>query len=695
MAADPYKYYRIEAQELLGHLHAGALALEKPSANAELVARLLRHAHTLKGAARVVKQLQMAEAAHAFEELLAPHRDLRAPWSPGKNDQLLALLDRMSALHAALDTPRAPQATNAPNSTKPQLAVKAAPALPEERARTLRADVQELDAVLDGLGEALGELSTVRSVLEEELQQLHKLGELSLRQLTAPRKQDARQLERVLSASKALSQEMLTALRKLEGRVTPGLDRAVRELGEARGVAERLRLMPAQTLFTALERAVRDVSHELGKPVRFEAHGGDIRLDGAVLEVVQSALFHVVRNAVTHGIEAESMREKLGKPRLGLVRLEVKRRAGRVAFVCTDDGGGLDSSAARAALQRRAEPSDAAQLDDAALLERLKQGGVSTAQNVSAVAGRGVGLDVLREAAARLDGQVALRSTPGRGFSVELEVPVSAAALMGLMVESAGTTAALPLESVVQCLRLPAGAVARGLDGESLLHDGKVIPFVPLSRSLRATESTGHTKTHSAVVVRAAQGERLALGVDRVLGTRMVVLRQLPPLATATAAVAGATSSAAGKPELVLDPDGLLSQAKAARPRPTPLTAANERVLVVDDSITTRMLEQSILESAGYQVDVAASGEEGLERLRKQPYALLLVDVEMPGIDGFTVIEQLRADPALSHIPAVLVSSRCEPQDLERGQAVGAAGYIVKSRFDQRELLTLIRGLLG
>lgn len=688
MAEDPYKYFRVEAQELLGQLQAGALALEKPGANAELVARLLRHAHTLKGAARVVKQIEMADAAHAFEELLAPHRQLSAPWPAGQNDALLAELDTMSALLARLNAAPAAPPPTAAKHTSPTPASSA-----EERARTLRADVSELDSVLDGVGETLAELSSLRAVLDGELDQMRKLGELYLRQLSAPRKQDVRQLERALERTKGMTEDMLLALRRLDGRMGMGLDRALRELAEVRGTAERLRLVPAQLMFTALERAVRDAARELDKQVQFEAHGGETRLDGAALELVQSALLHVVRNAVAHGIEPAAQRARRGKPALGRVRLQVARRSGRVAFVCEDDGQGVDVAAVRAALP----DAGAAQLSDAEVLERLIHAGISTASRVTSVSGRGVGLDVLREAAERLGGEVTLSSEPERGLRVELLVPVSAAALMGLMVESGGTTAALPLDAVERCVRLERGAVARGMDGESVMHDGKVIPFMPLSRSLHTRESPsgpGH-KAHSAVVLRAGSGQRLAVGVDRVLGTRMVVLRRMPPLAAATGVVAGAALNAAGKPELVLDPDGLVQSARARSSLPQQPAAASQRVLVVDDSLTTRMLEQSILESAGYQVDLAASGEEGLQKARAYRYGVILCDVEMPGIDGFTFVEQVRKDPELKGIPAVLVSSRSDPEDLQRGQAVGASGYIVKGRFDQRELLQMIRNLMG
>jgi two-component system chemotaxis sensor kinase CheA len=187
----------------------------------------------------------------------------------------------------------------------------------------------------------------------------------------------------------------------------------------------------------------------------------------------------------------------------------------------------------------------------------------------------------------------------------------------------------------------------------------------------------------------------VAVGVDRLLGTARIVVRPLPELAPASPIVAGASLDAGGNPQLVLDPDGLVAAAQgegAAEAEPIPV---RHPVLVVDDSLTTRMLEQSILESAGYEVDVAASAEEALEIARRKRYALFLVDVEMPGMDGFAFVERIRSDPALLDIPAILVTSRAGEEDRQRGRDAGARGYIVKSEFDQAELLTMIRPLIG
>jgi two-component system chemotaxis sensor kinase CheA len=196
-------------------------------------------------------------------------------------------------------------------------------------------------------------------------------------------------------------------------------------------------------------------------------------------------------------------------------------------------------------------------------------------------------------------------------------------------------------------------------------------------------------------VVVSGRGGVVVVGVDRLLGTVNVVLRPLPELAPALEIVAGASLDAEGNPQLMLDPDALVAVASQRMPTNHETEVQRAPILVIDDSLTTRMLERSILESAGYEVDVAASGEEGLEKARRKRYGLFLVDIEMPGIDGFTFIERTRADPALRDIPAILVSSRASPEDRRRGEEVGALDYMIKSEFDQGALLGRIREQVG
>jgi two-component system chemotaxis sensor kinase CheA len=254
----------------------------------------------------------------------------------------------------------------------------------------------------------------------------------------------------------------------------------------------------------------------------------------------------------------------------------------------------------------------------------------------------------------------------------------------------------IPLDAVHGAARLAPEQIARLGPGAAIEFAGRTVPFVPLARLLDGSFPTVR-RAWSAVIV--GSGTRLAaLGVDRLQGTASVVTRPLPELLPASPLVAGVSLDAEGRPRLVLDAEGLIDAALGAddaEPERPAGKAPRPPVLIVDDSLTTRMLEQSILESAGYEVELANSAEEALETARRNRYSLFLVDVEMPGMDGFGFVEQTRADPTLRDIPAILVTSRNAAEDRQRGRDAGASGYIVKSEFDQAELLSLIRPLIG
>jgi two-component system chemotaxis sensor kinase CheA len=490
--------------------------------------------------------------------------------------------------------------------------------------------------------------------------------------------------------------ELRGLIESVQRSFSDGVEQMDRELVQAREAAERLRLMPARLMFVSLERAARDAAQVLGKRITFVTSGGEVRLDAEVFGVVQSALIQTVRNAVAHGIETAVERESVGKPAEGRLWVEVRRRRNQAVFVCRDDGRGVDLEAVRRAVQRKGMLStDAAKLDTEELLRLLLDGGISTSAAVTQIAGRGIGLDVVREAAARLRGEVGIRTEIGAGTTLEIAVPIALAAVDALIVDAGGRTVAIPLEAVRRTLRIAIGDLAQSAQGASILWEGKVIPFAPLEGALRrVTQTRGVARPWSAVVIEAANA-RAAVGVERLLGTQNIILRPLPDCTPSDPIVAGASLDAQGHPQLILDAEGLVEYVGSAGAALAAVPLLRAPILVIDDSLTTRMLEQSILESAGYEVDLAISGEDALERARKRRYSLFLVDVEMPGMDGFTFIERARGDPVLRDIPAVLVTSRASPEDRQRGLKVGARAYIIKGEFDQIEFLEQIRSLVG
>lgn len=679
MARDPYRYFRVEARDLLEQLGRSVLDLEKGAGEPQMVPRILRLTHTLKGAARVVGQREIADHAHVIEDVLEPLRESTEGLRREHIDTVLTRLDRIVAQVATLESTAVPGAT--------------APAL-DTPLHTERPDFAELDVLLDGVAETYTQFAALRRQLGQ-IQRARDMAALLVDQL-APRRQrdEGRAMGGASAASRSSAEELRTLLGSFERSLAAPIGQMDRELRQVRDAAERLRLVPAAALFTSLERTARDAAQALGKRVVFEGHGGDERLDAEVLGALQAPLLQMVRNAVAHGVEVEGARVVAGKPPAGRITLAVAREGSRVVFQCSDDGAGVDLEAVRRVARRKGRLGAATQeLDAQALLQLLLRGGLSTADVVTEVAGRGIGLDVVREAVDRLGGEVSVRTAGGQGTTVSLSVPLTLASLDTLLVEAGGSIAAIPLDAVHCTVRFDAQKIARTAQGDSMVHEGAVLPLVPLSHLLQGTAPASTARFGSAVIVEGA-GDVAAIGVDRLLGTANVVLRALPELAPASPLVAGASLDVEGCPQIVLNPDGLVRAARRAGASQLQPVTPRAPVLVVDDSLTTRMLEQSILESAGYEVHAAVSAEEGLERARQQRYALYLVDVEMPGMDGFAFIERTRADPALRDVPAMLVTSRASDEDRRRGQDVGAQGYIVKSEFAQDDFLRRVRQLV-
>ena len=671
MARDPYKYFRIEARDLFDQFAQGVLDLEKGGDSA-LVQRLLRLAHTLKGAARVVKENGIAESAHAIEDVLVPWRDGGETVPRAEIDRVLAELDRAEARLKELAAPEETPAPGHPVST-------AAPA-PEEPALSVRAELTEIDTLLDGLAETHALVGGLRGAVEATEQSRH-LADLLVAQL-APRPGIA--LSGPQKQLFTLADELRRKLSGVERTIDQTVGHMDRELAQLRDAAEQMRLIAAGSLFTGLERVARDYAHVTGRQVVFAGEGGEIRLDAPVVEAVERALVQMVRNAVAHGIEPPAERRAAGKPEHGTVRLRVTRRGRHILFECADDGRGLDFGAiGRAAGAPRASPEEALRL--------LLRGGISTSAQVTEAAGRGVGMDVVRDVVQRVEGGLEVKSEPGRGTVFELTVPSSLSAVDSLLVEASGVVAALPLDSVRRCLRLSPEDFADTGHGLAIRHDESGIPFLPLAE-LIATPAMTRPQRWTAVVVAGVSG-LAAIGVDRLLGSARLIVHPLPEDTPADDIVSGASLDAEGNPRLMLDPGPLVAAIGRATGAPQAGAGALPTILVIDDSLTTQMLQRSILESAGYRVEVAGSAEIGLEMAKARDYGLFLVDVEMPGMDGFAFVERIRSDPVLYRVPAIMVTSRAAPEDLERGREVGAQGYMIKSAYDQSELLAMIRRL--
>lgn len=695
MAQDPFRYFRIEGREILEKLSAGVLGLEKTGgalAPGELE-RLLRACHTLKGAAAVVRQEAIATYAHDLETEIA--NQLRGPEVALQMDVLLGYLDAIReelstlgpAQGAGPPTARAPVVVPAkpPSSAPapPSLQPSAMPLPPADVAESVRLDLAEVDGVLAAIADVTSRIELGR-LRVQGLERLEALAR-SLAELVAEQP-DVHERAEVLRHELKHEREHLAE----------SLERAERRGADALEAARNLRLLRADTVFGELARAARDAAAMAERQVSLETAGGEQRIDAHVLHLLRDALLQIVRNALAHGIEAPDERARAGKPTEGKISVRIERSGLRARIVLRDDGRGIDEAAVRKALvaKKVIAAEDAAALDVNGLMNLVMRHGASTRTEATALAGRGVGLRVVTDVVDRLRGTVTVESAPGKGAVFVLEVPVTVTAAPALLVGAGDRVLTIPLDAVERTARVAANDIVASPSGDSIPERGESVRFAALARILKTEVSTPQTWT---VVHLAAGDRRAAVGVDRILGVGNEVVLPLPAHAQVDPVVVGASLDGAGDPRLALDPILLVEAVRAIAGAPKATTAAaQKRVLVIDDSLTSRMLEQSILEAAGYDVTTATSGEQGLEIARAYgPFDLFVVDVEMPGINGYETVARTRKDPALANTPAVLVTSLASPEDRRRGLEAGARAYIVKGEFAQDEFLDAVRRLTG
>ncbi len=683
--SDLLEFFRIEARELIDELTVALSELARGGPATGPAGIALRHAHTLKGAARVVARTEMADRVHELEEMLGPFRHSEDPVPAELLARMQALVDALSSdLNPAEPAVPAPRAGGENHAKTRSAAVEVSRGDEvTNTAQTARASLQEIDNLIDGVSQTRTQLSAVRDGaararrLRSAAEERGRLDEAQIEELTS--------LARILESS---------------------ADRIERELREVYTTAERLRLIPVESIVPDLERGVRDVTAAQGKQARLEVLGAQISLDANILAGAQTALRQIVRNAVAHGVETPARRRALGKDESGLVRVEISHGAGGVRFRCTDDGSGIDLAAVRRKLvQSGRAPSE--DLDDAQTLELLMGSGISTASTVSEISGHGIGLDVVQDVVRRIGGRIDIATSPGAGTTIDLTTPASMTAQEVVLVRATASAdlTALPLRSVQQARRISpedfSGAMAVRLNGRR-------IPYVPMADVLDLPpESSVADQKGRTVLLLEGQRGLVAVGVTRLIGTAEVAVRALPPLAPVLPLVCGIWIDIDGRPRPVLDPAEVAAAAATRRlPRtsaPVPLTPAPTSpvrsaeptpILIVDDSLTTRMLERSILQAAGYRVDEAGSAEEGLAMATRQRYAVAVVDVEMPGMDGFAFIEQTRTRPELRHMPCILVTTKTGPEDRARGLSAGARAHNDKGAFQQSTQLDAVAALV-
>jgi len=465
----------------------------------------------------------------------------------------------------------------------------------------------------------------------------------------------------------------------------------------------QLRMLPANTIFQAFPRAMRDLAKQFRKEVDFVIEGGETELDKKVLEEINDPLVHIMRNAVDHGIEDPETRIALGKPATGTIRLAARQEGDRIVIEVSDDGAGIDPNKVRSSAVRKGYMSqaEADSMSDREAMYLIFEAGFSTATIITEISGRGVGMDVVREfVVERLKGSLDVHSEPGKGTTFKLTIPLTLAIIRALLLRIGPQTFALPTVSVEETLRIDPAEVVKVEGREVIRRQRRTIPLVRLSEILGVAE-TGPEGLKVPIVTIGYSGHRMGFIVDAFEGEQQIVIKPLGNHLQKIENVAGVTVLGAGDIVPILNVPDLMVSARTRsgqRIGPVPKVEDDRKrsILICEDSFTTRELERSIFEAAGYHVETAMDGAIGLAKLRDGLHVDAVVsDVQMPNMTGFELTKAIKSDPMLSHMPVVIVTSLERDEEKALGIDAGADAYITKSVFNQDTLVDTVERLIG
>ncbi len=462
-------------------------------------------------------------------------------------------------------------------------------------------------------------------------------------------------------------------------------------------------ILPCWGLLKPFPPLVRRLAREHAKEVELVVRGGEIEIDKRILEELKDPLIHIVRNCIDHGIETPELRRQAKKLPLGIITIALAQSNGNIELAISDDGGGIDLQKVRAAAVRAglASPEEAGQWDDGRALTMVFESGVSTSPMITDLSGRGLGLAIVREKVENLGGVASLESCPRVGTTLRLILPVTLATFRGVLVRVAERPFVIPTAHVERVMRIDRKEIKTVENRETIPLNGLALSLVRLGEALELPlKSSQEAEGEHVIVVLLRSGEkRVAFAVDEVLAEQKVLVKGLGKQLARVRNVTGATVVGAGRVVPILNVVDLMKSAVKIR---SPIshgpvageTPVRRSILVAEDSITARTLLKNILESAGYDVRTAVDGAEALALLRSEEFDLLISDVDMPRMSGFELTAKVRGDKNIQELPVILVTALESREDRERGIDVGASAYIVKSSFDQSNLLSVMSRLI-
>ncbi len=730
-----------EAVDLIREIGAELRNWRTEPQDMEIAGVLARLMHTLKGSARMAGAMGMGELVHSMETRLENALAVEAV-TPQFLDELDTSFDRANLL---LDGLQKRAAGVVEEEVEPQAAAEAGGTMPpgrtaaedfEAESAAARAMLRVRADLVDRLVNEAGEMSIARSRIEGEMRSL-RASLLDLTENVIRLRSQLREIEiqaesqmqsRLAQAHEVhvefdplefdrftrfqeitrMMAESVNDVTTVQHALLRNLDHAdaaiVSQARQNRELSQALmgvRMIPFNSVADRLYRVVRLTAKELGKKANLDIRGGQVELDRSVLEKMIGPIEHLLRNAITHGLEDVTQRQAAGKPEIGEIALTLSQEGNEVAIDMTDDGAGLNFERIRSKAVEQGLLAPDQYPDEAALTDFIFHAGFSTARELTEIAGRGVGMDVVKSETAQLGGRIAVSSKPGKGARFRIYLPLTLTVAQALLVRVGVRTYAIPSVMVEQVMELKEEAVEKIRADGAAEWLGNRFPYCFLPRLLGDAHSMPEQQRRYSLLLLRAGTQRVSVQVDELRGNQELVIKNIGPQLARVIGIAGATVLGDGEVVLILNPIALASReikalaydaATPASPKvEAPAAPRVPTVMVVDDSLTVRKIAGRLLSREGYQVITAKDGVDALEQLLDVVPDVMLVDIEMPRMDGFDLARNVRADARLKDVPIIMITSRTADKHRNYAREIGVNHYLGKP-YQEDELLGLIAG---
>lgn len=695
--------FNIEAKEHIDNLSEGLLNLKKSSdaeVNKALVETLFREAHSFKGAARAVNITEIEELCKAMEDIFSHYKQslLKLPDSlievmlecndmltllSGANEEARRDLkpqvqEHIAALHRSLQGSSnvreiitvAEKIIILPNE------VTKMPKEPEIKTQeTIRIPVKKLSAIMQQSEEMLFTKMVSRRHVEDLITIESEIEDL---------------INTLQSGSKEFILSRLVTLKTLTTRAIKQTKGDAREISmlvdHLIGDMKEALMLPFSAIFATLPKIVYDMGKSVGKDISLNVIGGDMEIDRRISEQMHDPLIHLLRNSIDHGIEKN-----------GTITLTLTQKsASKVELSIADDGAGIDAQKIRqsSVIKGLISQNEAEDMDEESALNLIFLSGVSTAKIVTDLSGRGLGLAIVLEKAQQLGGEVHVKNNTDKGCTFTILLPLTMSTFRGVVTSLDEQKFIFASENIVRVMTIAKESI-KDIEGkEMIVYEHHVVPFYHLSTLLERSLPINASSDLAVVVIKYAN-EMLAVGVDRVEYEEEVMVKSLGKQLTRVHAISGVSLLASDVPALILNISDIFKSLGSVIKRVVApkkeIIKKKSKILVADDSPTTLALLQNILEMVGYDVTVAVDGLQAFEIFKKESFDLLVSDVDMPRMSGFELTEAIRADAHMPELPVILVTSLESPEDKERGMIAGANAYLVKSTFEQSNLIENIQ----